>query len=559
MTWAHGRIGIPEGDGAYEALLRDTSDLLLSLVLPLPDHRGLADRSIRSWAVEQTLPRDRYDVIVVTDGSTPIVEAQVSALLRPNDRMLSVAPGTEAHFYVAGAREARGRWIFFSEAHVLGAPDCLEQVVRALLATGDVRRWHAEVWGSRGTRLDAARSGSSSECLGLRLAPDHWSRLFLRGSAVSRQAFQDVGGLNPEYGLFAEPDLAARLHAGGYRLGYAPDALVRHLNTSNTAELREAIHSYISGECAYRLEHPDGEGDAYFGTPDWWLRRARLDPDVDRTLWLGLGRSLLRAGPERRRRAKRWLALLPFAVLGRRAHSWKAALRTVGAELRCWWWRKHDERMLPAFQELYASLAEQTAIHALASADDPLEVRGSTCASAYGLADLPAAWTTGFHLIEEYAGERFRWSGPVASVKLPLDANARVLRLRTHGLRPRPRLQAFLNGRRLAIHDCQAEHGEIRLLLGRRHFTPRPFQYLVIVCDPLRPWLQGVPDRRELGIPLFSIAWDKAREDYEPGLRPRAARRSSTKRRTSPATSRARSESAASYASAGTPPGSVVG
>lgn len=554
----NGRAITPDQNGAYETVLRDTTDLLLSLVLPIPDHRGLADRSVRSWALEQSLPRDRYEIIVVTDGSQPAVEARVAALLCPHDRMVTVPGGTEAHFYEAGVREARGRWIFFSEAHVIGAPDCLEQVVRALLATG------APAMACRSEGICANAWARCEERLfeqvaEMRLAPDHWSRLFLRGTAISREVLHEVGGLNAEYGLFAEPHLAARLHARGHRVGYAPDALVRHLNTSKVAELRESIQSYVSGECAYRLEHPDGEGDAYFGTPAWWLRRARLDPGVDRSLFRSLGRSLLRGGPGWRERGTTWLALLPSVVLGKRAQLWQADLTAMRAELRCWRWRNDDARLLPAFQDLYRGLVEQAGVHALASAeDDPGGVR-CTGDGVYGLADLPAAWTTGFHLVEEYDGERFRWSGPVAGLKLPLDAADRILRLRTRGLRHRPGLQAFLNGRRLAIHDCQAEHGEIRLMLGRRHVTAGPFQYLVLVCEPLRPWLQGVPDRRELGLPLFSIAREGARAGYEPGRSPSASSRSSTKRRTSPATSRARSASAASYASAGTPPGSVVG
>jgi hypothetical protein len=36
-------------------------------------------------------------------------------------------------------------------------------------------------------------------------------------------------------------------------------------------------------------------------------------------------------------------------------------------------------------------------------------------------------------------------------------------------------------------------------------FTAGPEQLLILTCNPLRPWTLGVPDRRELGLPIFSI------------------------------------------------------
>jgi hypothetical protein len=502
---ADGRVTLADGLDAYEAVLRDSSDLLVSVILPLPDHRGLAEQSARSWAVEQTLPRDRYEVLVITDGSQPAVEPQVAALLRPHDRLLVIPRGNEAHFYAAGAAEARGRWLFFTEAHVLGAPDCLEKVVRALLTTG------ANGVACRSGAICTNAFGRSEhrvfqEVSRVRLATGHWSKLFLRGSAISRRVFDEVGGLNARYGLFAEPDLAARLHARGHRISYAPDALVVHLNTANVAELRESIHSYVSGECAYRIDHPAGDGDAYFGTPSWWLRRARLDADVDRSIWTSLGRSLALTGAGWRERCRRWLALTPAAAVGGRAPIWRARLDSMRTALRCWWWRNDDDRMLPAFRDLYAKLVMEFGLEALASAGPDADAERRAGDTEYRLADLPEHWLAGFHLREAVDGETFRWSGPAACLKLPLDPSDRLLRLRTRGLRPDVRLLAYLNGRRLPVRDYQAERGEIWIALRPRNFRPAPFQYLVLLCEPLRPWLHGVSDRRELGLPIFRIA-----------------------------------------------------
>jgi hypothetical protein len=549
-------LGPRSADGAYEALLRDSDGPLMSVIIPLPGSRGHAIESVRSWAREQGFPRERYEVIALGDGAEPGLEARARALLTAYDRYIVEPKASEVKLYEIGARAARGRWVLLTEGHCLGDRDCIAELVR-FLATSGADGAACRSFGIGSNSMARMEQRAYEHVVPIRLHPDHWSKVFLRGTAVSREAFLAVGGLAWRYGLFCESEFAARLHAAGYTIGYARAALVHHFNTTSFQELSESAHAYAHGEVLYRLEHPDGEGDRYFGTPVWWRQRGLLDSAVDRNLWSSLAKSLGRPDAGRGGRWRRWLELLPTAVFGRRGRRWLADGRVLGARARCWWWRNRDDNLFPAYRDLSASLTTQGAIEALSSSDVPDEGVWSAAGDTCALADLPETWLTGFHLVEELDGERFRWSGPIASIKLRLDADDRVLRLRTRGLRHRPGLQAFLNGRRLAIHDCQAEHGEIRLILGRRHVKPGPFQYLVLICEPLRPWLHGVPDQRELGIPLFSVAREGA--PYAPGSSPRAERRSSTKRRTSPATSNARSASAASYASAGTPPGSVVG
>lgn len=549
----------PQGiDAAYEALLREGDGPLVSVIIPLPDSRGHALESLRAWAENQSFPRERYEVILMGDGTEPGLEAQARARLCKPDRLIIQPDASEFELYDIGARAATGRWVVFTEGHCLGGRHCLRELVRHFATTGDAVAACRSV-GFTSNHMARMESRAFDGVAPIRLHPDHWSKVFLRGSAVSREVYLAVGGINGRYHLFCEPDLSARIHATGHALGYAPRAIVYHYNTTRFRELSESVHGYIGGEIRYRLEHPAGDGDRYFGVPSWWQQRGLLDPAVDRNVWQSLGKTL--SGPDEGRadRFRRWAMLLPFALLGQRGRCLREERRVLLARARVWWWRKNDDALFPAYRDLAERLAWQHAVHVLSASDHLESPESAEARDVYDVPDLPETWLTGFHLVEELDGEQFRWSGPVACLKLPLDPEYRVLRLRTRGLRPRPGLRAFLNGRRLAIHDCQSESGEIRLILGRRHFKPGPFQYLVLICEPLRPWLQGVPDQRELGLPLFSVVREGVRSPYSPASSPRAERRSSTKRRTSPATSSARSESAASYASAGAPPGSVVG
>jgi hypothetical protein len=43
-------------------------------------------------------------------------------------------------------------------------------------------------------------------------------------------------------------------------------------------------------------------------------------------------------------------------------------------------------------------------------------------------------------------------------------------------------------------------------------FEQSPEQRLIVTCNPVRPWTFGVPDRRELGLPIFSIAFQRLEE-----------------------------------------------
>ena len=48
-------------------------------------------------------------------------------------------------------------------------------------------------------------------------------------------------------------------------------------------------------------------------------------------------------------------------------------------------------------------------------------------------------------------------------------------------------------------------------------FEQSPEQRLIFTCNPLRPWKFGVPDRRELGLPTFSIAFTRTVEAVSDG------------------------------------------
>jgi len=43
-------------------------------------------------------------------------------------------------------------------------------------------------------------------------------------------------------------------------------------------------------------------------------------------------------------------------------------------------------------------------------------------------------------------------------------------------------------------------------------FEQSPEQRLIVTCNPVRPWKFSVPDRRKLGLPMFSIEFTPIEE-----------------------------------------------
>ena len=394
----------------YERLLLDEAGILVSVILPLPDHRGNARESVRSWAREQSLPRDRYEVLVVADGTAPELEAATAELLTPLDQMVYGPAGNEGgcttsehgSLAVAGSSSPRRT--------ALDTPTVSARWSAISPKPGSSAR-HVEARDSARRCWPEWRSASSSTRREFDWHRYDWSKLFVRGAALSREIYLRHGGLKGRYRLFAEPELSSRLHAAGHRIGYAPAAMVRHANMNTVAEMREALHDYARGEATFRLDHPGGERDQHFGTPRWWSDRSLLDPGIERHLWLSLLRCLAGPAPHRQWARRAWLRLLPRAVFGRRWQFWEAEWGVQWAVWRCWWWRSRDEKLFDSYMDLWSRITAQGAVHTLAEygAAANLAPRGE--GDTIALADVPEDWLTGFHAIESLDGERFRWSG----------------------------------------------------------------------------------------------------------------------------------------------------
>ncbi len=474
----------------YDRLMAGPPGVLVSVVVTMGDTRGAPDRCVRAWTQEQTFPRDRLEVIVAFDGKDREALAQVERVLGPNDRIVDAPTDSESEPWAVGARYARGRWLYFSEAHSYGEPECLEEMVRYLIAEGapGASSRSLGLGESLWARLEERVFDRVSD---IRVRGDHWSKLFLRGSALESDVYRRIGGLQGEYGRFAEPLLAARLHRAGYRLGHARRSIVRHWNTSTYAQLEEHVWDYAACECAFRVTDPDPAWDEYFGISNEWARGGRIDPVLARMEARVRLRSLVRGRGSVRALAE----LLPASLLGAGRWLWPAALRRFARRVRVHLMKSGESRT-----NVYGNLWHQIATDARLDFLAHVGNRAGYARPALAIDEVPAPHLVGFHLLEQYGGRPLRWTEPVAHLKLAIAPTARFVELVTRELRPALSLEAFVNGRRAKVEDRAAEAGVIRITI-RPDDRRDGLQYLTLTC---RPW-NAAGDPRELGLPIFGI------------------------------------------------------
>ena len=474
-----------------------------SVIVPLIEHRGVARESIATWQ-RQTIPRSDFEMIAVTRGEEPDVERQIADLLGPDDRILSEPGANRSRLYDLGARAARGEILLFTESHCFAAPNCLAELDRFLLTHPDAGVCCHSVGIASGFR-DREDLAMFEEGFRLFVREGDWRKVNVHGFALRRQVYLEVGGLPHRYAGFAEMLLAAALRDRGHRLGYADRAEVRHEYRASFRDNADLVDFFLAGESLYRAEHPGPDAVGYTFLP----ADLRALPSRQGRLWLALAAALLRD------LLLRAMWRCDTATLG----SLKQALpRSLGlpawlgdrfgaasgewlARCRYGFWFWHPRRRAAAYRDWFDRVYRRCRVRFLLR--HAPEASTPRSLERIDIEDIAEEDRIGFHDRESYNGRAFRWTGRACIVRLdlpPLDAE---IRLETNNLRQEPvplDLRVFANGRLVPPDSVRVEPGGIRfpLRVGR-------LRTLALTCRPVEPWKNGIPDRRELGLPLFAI------------------------------------------------------
>jgi glycosyltransferase involved in cell wall biosynthesis len=202
----------------------------------VPVRNGSADvLELLELLDRQTVPRDRFQVVVGDDGSTDGLADAVGA--RAGVR---VSTGPRANAYVARNRAAAlrtGPVLVFCDADCRPEPDWLERGLAALveadLAGGQVN-WRHEgrqsLWTLLGVDqfIDQETAVATGSALG--------GNLFVR-----REIFDRVNGFDESVSSSGDYEFVARCLAAGGRLVYARNAVVWHPTYERAAFLRKYL------------------------------------------------------------------------------------------------------------------------------------------------------------------------------------------------------------------------------------------------------------------------------------------------------------------------------
>jgi hypothetical protein len=488
----------------------------LSVVLTLMDDRGRTAECLSSWTHGQTFPRERFEVIVVTSGREPEVEARASPVLTAGDRLLRCAASNELALHDFGARQARGKWLLFTEAHCVAQPACLAELMAYLQehkgqVAGACIRTLSDESLDRVARLEERwyREGFAAWS-----RETDWRKVTIRGTAVRREAYEKVGGFKSEFGCFGEIFLAAELHASGYRLGYVPAAAVKHYNSTKLHEVLSYIREYRVGELLCQSRYSSGLFETYFGWPQTRAEAGSTDGGLALRC---AALSLLQAMAHPLRKGSLALAQAMLAVLGQQAvqaatFGRAAVLQSAAAYI--WWrvlfawpWLDEDERYrrFCRLWEETGELARQQALLRQKSAAERHSGSPSSAAFEYQPAVGPSTSFSGFHARERFDGQAFRWSGCLALVRVAVPRGDYEVRLDTNGVRdcrPAGLVACYLNGRRMPRVNA-ATARQIAFRADSTMFNAGMAQVLVLTAGRLRT--SGRAERRALGIPVLAI------------------------------------------------------
>lgn len=493
------RFPVPANDGSR----RPKVSVLIPFIDDDIDVRG-RPAILRSWTRRQTCAVDDYEVLVVYSGASAERARALQANLRPQDRLLRARAQSRFALYDVAAEAARGDLLFITEDHVVAEPDCLAEVLRHFETSADVG---ANARSGHINYTDVARleQRAYEEYEAVWHAPDYWNKVRARGFAIRRAAYFAAGGLPGQYGYFAESVLAARLHADGARVGYMPAARFRHINSPDLQEIKHHIRSFMQGEARYAREETPELWDRYFAAPVWSeagiLTRRHNAFAAAAILGTLLGqRWRLRDLPRLPALGAELFRRLARAVCGPRLLCLRPYLAVLLSRLRFAFWRWQESRRYQAFTDLWRDWSHYyRALFLTAAAevapDAPPEHR-------YEMGTVAWQRLAGFHAVEQFQDKTFRWTGPVAWLRLPVPRGSYTVTIDTGALRGPDcafLLGLFWNRRRIPPASVRVAASRIEFPVDAAHFVPGPEQRLTVVAAPQRA------HGRLLGLPICAI------------------------------------------------------
>ena len=213
---------------------------LLSVIIPTYARPEELAGCLESLA-RQSLPRARFEVVVVDDGSPDPLDAAITPFVDRMDLRLlwqsHAGPGAARN---TGAAAARGRYLAFTDDDCRPATGWLESMDRHFQSTPD-----RLIGGRTINGLEDNTFSTTSQVIidsvyaFYNPTPDTATFFASNNLAVTRERFLELGGFDPAFRIASEDrKLCDRWRHVGGQLRYAPDAVVSHSHALTLGSLR---------------------------------------------------------------------------------------------------------------------------------------------------------------------------------------------------------------------------------------------------------------------------------------------------------------------------------
>lgn len=231
---------------------------MVSVIVPTKDRQTDLDECLAAlFALDY--PRDRYEVIVVDDGST---DGSVATAARYPCRVVSNGRNKgQSYSRNVGAREASGEILAFLDSDCVAESGWLRDLApffswsRLAAVGGYVKGYYGR------TRLDRYEQVASSLNMGERLllAADDPRTFYVPtcNLLVRQAAYAAVGGIREDLRVGEDVDLCWRLRARGDYLLYVPQGSVRHKHRNRLGAMMHRRSEYGTSEAVLHALHPE--------------------------------------------------------------------------------------------------------------------------------------------------------------------------------------------------------------------------------------------------------------------------------------------------------------
>jgi len=218
---------------------------MVSVVIPTYNRKDMLKECLDSL-FNQTYPKDKYEIIVVNDGSTDGTEEVLKEYAKKAPCAFKWLTQQNKGSYAArnlGIRNARGEIICFTDDDCIADKRWLEELVKGF-TNGGIGGVGGRIIAYNPRKIVEEYAKMDQESAIKSVFPPF---LITCNAAYRRDVLEIVGGFDPYFRNGGDNDMGIRVTWKGYKLKYAPDAIVYHKHRTTFMGFIKQQYAYGTG------------------------------------------------------------------------------------------------------------------------------------------------------------------------------------------------------------------------------------------------------------------------------------------------------------------------